>query len=185
MPLSVVSQLPTVRINSVDELLVSFNARQVLTSVTVAASIFIIGAVIQTATQSKEMMMAGRFFAGIGIGQMVSKGADMAMATATLSLGCLDSSLPIRDRPSIQPWSTYRYIPILPWYRSLCCRLGRIRLSARCHGNPSSMASTPWFPGSSSSPSCPPHLPPARITPMACYERSSRRGSANFSPSSL
>ena len=89
------SQLPTVRINSVDELLVSFNTRQVLTSVTVAASIFIIGAVIQTATQSKEMMMAGRFFAGIGIGQMVSKGADMAMATATLSLGCLDSSLPI------------------------------------------------------------------------------------------
>ena len=94
MPLSVVSQLPTVRINSVDELLVSFNARQVLTSVTVAASIFIIGAVIQTATQSKEMMMAGRFFAGIGIGQMVSKGAGNGNGNAK-TLGCLDSSLPI------------------------------------------------------------------------------------------
>jgi predicted MFS family arabinose efflux permease len=43
-----------------------------LTPVTVAGTIFIIGAAIQAATQNKEMMMAGRFIAGIGIGQMVS-----------------------------------------------------------------------------------------------------------------
>ena len=46
--------------------------------VTVAGVIFIIGSIIQTATMNKEMMMAGRFFAGLGIGQMV--GASSAFA---------------------------------------------------------------------------------------------------------
>jgi hypothetical protein len=73
-----VFQLPTVRINSVDELLVSRYHSQVLTPVTVAASIFIIGATIQTATMNKEMMMAGRFIAGLGVGQMVGGSAGNA-----------------------------------------------------------------------------------------------------------
>ena len=40
-------------------------------AITVAGVIFIIGSIIQTAAQNKEMMMAGRFIAGLGIGQMV------------------------------------------------------------------------------------------------------------------
>lgn len=42
-----------------------------LIAVTTAAAIFIIGSAIQTATQNKEMMMAGRFIGGIGIGGLV------------------------------------------------------------------------------------------------------------------
>lgn len=41
------------------------------TAITVAGVIFIIGSIVQTAAQNKEMMMAGRFIAGLGIGQMV------------------------------------------------------------------------------------------------------------------
>lgn len=36
--------------------------------VVVAGVIFIIGGILQTAAQNKEMMLAGRFFAGMGIG---------------------------------------------------------------------------------------------------------------------
>lgn len=39
---------------------------------TVAAITFLVGGILQTAAQNKEMMMAGRFFAGMGIGQLVS-----------------------------------------------------------------------------------------------------------------
>jgi predicted MFS family arabinose efflux permease len=39
--------------------------------VTVAGIIFLVGGTIQTATQNKEMMMAGRFIGGLAIGQLV------------------------------------------------------------------------------------------------------------------
>jgi hypothetical protein len=39
----------------------------------VAGIIFVIGGILQTATNGKEMMMAGRFIGGIGIGQMVGR----------------------------------------------------------------------------------------------------------------
>lgn len=53
--------------------------------VTVAAFIFIIGSIIQTATMNKEMMMAGRFFAGLGIGQMVNDAAGNADCKGVLT----------------------------------------------------------------------------------------------------
>lgn len=69
---------------------------RVLMAVTVAGSIFIVGAAIQAATQNKEMMMAGRFIAGIGIGQMVSR---RALGSTCLNVGsrqgCLDSAVPV------------------------------------------------------------------------------------------
>lgn len=47
-------------------------ARADTASVMVAGIIFCVGGILQTATNGKEMMMAGRFIGGIGIGQMVS-----------------------------------------------------------------------------------------------------------------
>ena len=41
-------------------------------AVSIGAVVFLIGGVLQTAAQNKEMMMAGRFFAGIGVGMLVS-----------------------------------------------------------------------------------------------------------------
>jgi len=41
--------------------------------VSVAGVTFILGGALQTATPNREMMMAGRFFAGLGIGQLVSQ----------------------------------------------------------------------------------------------------------------
>jgi predicted MFS family arabinose efflux permease len=40
--------------------------------VTIGAVIFLLGGVLQTATPNKEMMLAGRFFAGMGIGALAS-----------------------------------------------------------------------------------------------------------------
>ncbi|OCF54382.1 glucose transporter [Kwoniella mangroviensis CBS 10435] len=39
-------------------------------AITVAGGVFILGGILQTATQDKETMFAGRFFAGIGIGML-------------------------------------------------------------------------------------------------------------------
>ncbi|WVQ97251.1 hypothetical protein IAU59_004362 [Kwoniella sp. CBS 9459] len=39
-------------------------------AITAAGGVFIIGGILQTACQNKETMMAGRFFAGIGIGML-------------------------------------------------------------------------------------------------------------------
>jgi sugar porter (SP) family MFS transporter len=39
-------------------------------AITVGAVIFLVGGVLQTAATNKEMMMAGRFFAGVAIGQL-------------------------------------------------------------------------------------------------------------------
>ncbi|WWC66114.1 uncharacterized protein I206_100014 [Kwoniella pini CBS 10737] len=39
-------------------------------AITVAGGVFILGGILQTATQNKETMFAGRFFAGIGIGML-------------------------------------------------------------------------------------------------------------------
>ncbi|OCF45339.1 glucose transporter [Kwoniella heveanensis CBS 569] len=39
-------------------------------AITAAGGVFIVGGVLQTACQNKETMMAGRFFAGIGIGML-------------------------------------------------------------------------------------------------------------------
>lgn len=39
-------------------------------AITVGAVIFIIGGVLQTAAKDKGMMMAGRFLAGVAIGQL-------------------------------------------------------------------------------------------------------------------
>lgn len=83
-PLSEVYQPLTAPIYLVDESLVSQNASPTLFSdlriVTVAAAIFIVGGIIQTATQNKEMMMAGRFIGGIGIGQLVSSFTSLELA---------------------------------------------------------------------------------------------------------
>nr|XP_018267441.1 glucose transporter [Kwoniella dejecticola CBS 10117]OBR89599.1 glucose transporter [Kwoniella dejecticola CBS 10117] len=41
-------------------------------AITVAGGVFIVGGILQTACQNKETMFAGRFFAGFGIGMLVS-----------------------------------------------------------------------------------------------------------------
>ena len=40
--------------------------------VTLGAATFLLGGALQTGAQNKEMMLAGRFFAGLAIGQLVS-----------------------------------------------------------------------------------------------------------------
>ena len=36
--------------------------------------VFLVGGILQTAGQNKQMIFAGRFFAGVGIGGLVSGG---------------------------------------------------------------------------------------------------------------
>lgn len=39
--------------------------------VSVAGAIFLLGGVLQTVCKNRETMLAGRFFAGVGIGELV------------------------------------------------------------------------------------------------------------------
>lgn len=54
----------------------------IITEVTVAGGVFIIGGVLQTAAMNKETVFAGRFFAGLGIGMLVSRASILEMVLA-------------------------------------------------------------------------------------------------------
>ena len=61
-------------------------------AVTLGAVTFLLGGSLQTGAQSKEMMLAGRFFAGMAIGQLVGHKEILLMSVP------LGATLSIRDR---------------------------------------------------------------------------------------
>lgn len=165
--LSPLRSLPTASAEGllVRPILVGAVTRPLLTVVVVvvAGVIFLLGGTLQAACQNKETMLAGRFFAGVGIGflgVLVPRTSPLPTNIKrhgrTLMRQCINrkSVRPVNKRHSgeesltsihstpVQPGPTYRHVPVVYRYWRLCGRMGRIRMSAGYPGDPGGMART-------------------------------------------
>jgi MFS family permease len=83
--------------------------------------VFNLGVIMQTAATSQPLFVAGRFFAGLGVGLISAMSKLVYPMSWQLLIKCFSSSLPVGDGAQMDQRYYCRSIPACNHYRPLYC----------------------------------------------------------------